>query len=430
MPSSEQPAAAAPGDIAIAPTGVGGLSARQWKSGIAAWLGWFFDGLDMHLYTLVAAPFVAHLINVESTADPLVKKYSAWIQAAFLIGWAFGGGFFGRLGDKLGRSRALSLTILTYAVFTGVSFFAHTWWQLLIFRFVSALGIGGEWAVGASLLSETWPKQWRPWIAAVLQTGVNVGILCACYVVYKLAGQPERYVFLIGVLPALIVFWIRRNVPEPDEWREANLKAQHKPKVRELFKGEIVKTTLLTIAVCSFTLTGWWAFMFWHPQHLRNLPQLANWSALEKQQFISKIFFLVVGISIFGNYFSSWVATFIGYRRTIFLSCIAFVFAFWQAFRIPRGPEELQIYLPIIGFCSGMFGLFTMYMPPLFPTLLRTTGAGFCYNIGRIAAGIGTVVFGLYSPVGDFRIALLAIGGLFAVAAIVSWFLPELAKGE
>ncbi|MGZ5568984.1 MAG: MFS transporter, partial [Limisphaerales bacterium] len=138
MPSSEQPAAAAPGDIAIAPTGVGGLSARQWKSGIAAWLGWFFDGLDMHLYTLVAAPFVAHLINVESTADPLVKKYSAWIQAAFLIGWAFGGGFFGRLGDKLGRSRALSLTILTYAVFTGVSFFAHTWWQLLIFRFVSA----------------------------------------------------------------------------------------------------------------------------------------------------------------------------------------------------------------------------------------------------------------------------------------------------
>jgi MFS family permease len=170
--------------------------------------------------------------------------------------------------------------------------------------------------------------------------------------------------------------------------------------------------------------------MFWHPQHLRNLPQLASWSASEKQQYVSKIFFLVVGISIFGNYFSSWIATFIGYRRTICLSCIAFTLSFWQAFHIPRGPDELQFYLPVIGFCSGMFGLFTMYMPPLFPTLLRTTGAGFCYNIGRIAAGIGTVVFGLNAVVGDFRIALLAIGALFATAAVVSWFLPDPAKGE
>ncbi|MDB6057592.1 MAG: nanT 1, partial [Verrucomicrobiales bacterium] len=369
-------------------------------------------------------------LSVQSSADPLVKTYSAWIQAAFLIGWALGGAFFGRLGDKLGRSRALSLTILTYAAFTGISFFAQTWWQLLIFRFIAALGIGGEWAVGASLLSETWPKHWRPWIAAVLQSGVNLGILFACYVVYQLAGQPERYVFLVGVLPAIIVFWIRRNVPEPKEWCEAQLSAAPKPQLRDLFKGEILKTTILTVIVCSLTLTGWWAFMFWHPQHLRNLPQLATWSAAEKQQLITKIFFLVVGVSIFGNYFSSWVATLIGYRRTIFLSCIAFVFAFWQAFRIPRGPDELQIYLPIIGFCSGMFGLFTMYMPPLFPTLLRTTGAGFCYNIGRIAAAVGTVVFGLYAQVGDFRVTLLAIGGLFALAAVVSWFLPDLAKGE
>ena len=107
----------------------------------------------------------------------MVKEKSSWIQAAFLIGWALGGGFFGRIGDRLGRSRALSLTILTYALFTGLSFFAQTWWQLLIFRFLAALGIGGEWAVGASLLSETWPRRWRPWIAAVLQTGVNIGVL-------------------------------------------------------------------------------------------------------------------------------------------------------------------------------------------------------------------------------------------------------------
>src|SRR5262245_22303622 len=107
------------------------ISATQWKSGLAAWLGWFFDGLDMHLYTLVATPFVAELLAVD-IRDDLVREKSSWIQAAFLVGWALGGGFFGRIGDRLGRSRALVLTILTYALFTGLSYLAHDWWHLLI----------------------------------------------------------------------------------------------------------------------------------------------------------------------------------------------------------------------------------------------------------------------------------------------------------
>src|SRR5690349_9302310 len=146
---------------------------------MAAWLGWTFDGLDMHLYTLVYAQFVAQLLGAASSKDPSVGYHAAIIQGGFLLGWALGGGFFGRIGDLLGRSRALSLTVLTYALFTGLSFFAQTWWDLLIFRFLSALGIGGEWAVGASLLSETWPRRWRAWIAAVLQSGVNIGVLLA-----------------------------------------------------------------------------------------------------------------------------------------------------------------------------------------------------------------------------------------------------------
>src|SRR5262245_874994 len=172
------------------------LSAQQWKSGAAAWLGWLFDGLDMHLYVLVAAPFVAELLGVSDQKDKRVGYYSSWIQAAFLIGWALGGGFFGRIGDRLGRSRALMLTILTYALFTGLSFFAQTWWQLLIFRFLAALGIGGEWAVGAALLSETWPRRWRPWMAAVLQTGVNLGVMLAGLAIFLLADYPPRTVFL------------------------------------------------------------------------------------------------------------------------------------------------------------------------------------------------------------------------------------------
>ena len=118
------------------------------------------------------------------------------IQAAFLVGWALGGGFFGRIGDRLGRARALVLTILTYALFTGLSFFAQTWWHLMICRFLAALGIGGEWAVGASLLSETWPRRWRPWIAATLQRAVNIGVLLAmvwpcCLIVPS--ARPDAY---------------------------------------------------------------------------------------------------------------------------------------------------------------------------------------------------------------------------------------------
>lgn len=401
------------------------ISSLQWKSGIAAWMGWFFDGLDIHLYTLVAAPFVAHLLNVANTGDPLVKKYSSWIQASFLIGWAVGGGFFGRLGDRIGRSRALSLTILTYAAFTGLSFFAQTWWQLLIFRFVSALGIGGEWAVGACLLSETWPRRWGPWIAAVLQCGVNVGILCACLFAYVLAPYPPRYLFLIGIVPALIVFWIRKKVPEPDEWRAAQNGLTAKPAVSDLFRGDLARTTLLTTIVCSLTLTGWWAFLFWNPQHLQSLPELASWDASAKRQLVTKAFFLIIFVSMAGNYFFSWLATFLGYRRVILVGSLAFAAAFYLTYHVARGHEALMVLLPVIGFCSGIFGLFTMYLPPLFPTLLRTTGAGFCFNIGRIAAAIGTVIFGLYLQVGDFRQALMAIGWLFIVAAIVSNFLPE-----
>src|SRR5689334_6374362 len=185
-------------------------------------------------------------------SDASVKQYSAYIQASFLIGWALGGGFFGRVGDLLGRSRSLSLTILTYAVFTGLSFFAQTWWQLLIFRFISALGIGGEWAVGSSLLSETWPRKWRPWIAAVLQAGVNFGILFACLAVYVMADLPPRSVFLVGIVPALLVFWIRRSVPEPEEWVNARDQARSQtPQIRELFRGDVLPITLKTIGLCA-----------------------------------------------------------------------------------------------------------------------------------------------------------------------------------
>jgi MFS family permease len=402
------------------------LSPHQWKSGIAAWLGWLFDGLDMHLYVLVAAPFVAELIGASDTRNEAVGRYSSWIQAAFLVGWALGGGFFGRVGDRIGRSRALSLTILTYAAFTGLAYFAQTWWQLLIVRFIAALGIGGEWAVGASLLSETWPARWRPWIAAVLQTGVNLGVLLASVTTYVLAGHSPRVVFLVGVLPALLVFWIRRAVPETEEWHAAKLDAADTaPGIADLFRGDVRRTAVLTILVCSLTLTAHWAFLFWYQQHLRNLPDVINLSPSAKNILASQANVIVMVSGICGNFLAAALARAIGYRRSIAFLCFVYFFAMLGTYAIPRSHTSLLWMLPVIGACHGIFGLFTMYMPPLFPTLLRTTGAGFCYNIGRIAAAAGTVVFGLFSKVGDYRLALLYAGSLFVPATLVALRLPE-----
>jgi MFS family permease len=403
------------------------LSGQQWRSGIAAWLGWCFDGLDMHLYTLVAAPFVAELLRASSTTDPAVGRNASIIQAAFLVGWALGGGFFGRIGDRIGRSRTLCLTIVTYAVFTGFSYFAQSWWHLLIFRFLSALGIGGEWAVGAALLAETWPKRWRPWIAAVLQSAVNVGILMAVVANLLLADQPPRYLFLVGVLPALLVLWIRKAVPEPEEWHAAKSAASHRePTVRDLFHGDIKHTTLLVTAVCAASLTAHWAFMFWHQQHLRNLPDVLTMTAAEKNALASKVMYVLMVASIIGNFAAAVVARVIGFRKTIVLGCVGYFAAVVAAYFTPRGHASLIYWLAAPGFFSGLFALFTMYLPPLFPTLLRTTGAGFSYNIGRILAAAATIFFGLFSTVGDYRLTLLYSGVLFLPAAVIAIFLPEL----
>jgi MFS family permease len=420
------------------PTRVTTLSSEQKKSGLAAWLGWMFDGLDMHLYTLVALPFVAELLRVSPGAPEASTKASI-IQAAFLVGWAAGGAVFGRIGDVLGRSRTLCLTILTYALFTGLSFFAHEWWHLLIFRFLAALGIGGEWAVGASLLAETWPVRWRPWLAATLQTAVNCGVLLACFSGWMLAGTAYRCIFLVGVLPALLVLWIRRAVPEPEVWAEAQERGDGQPTgLRALFRPELRRTTLVVVAVCALGLTAHWALMFWHSAHLRTMAREAGWAKERIDVLANHALYLLTIGAIVGNFLAGWIAHHIGYRRAIAACFTAYFLCMMMAYGVVRNPDGVLFWLPLIGAAQGAFALFTMCLPPLFPTLVRTTGAGFCYNVGRVFAAAGTVVFGLFANVGsgsgaicDHRLALFYAGFLFLPAALIAWlWLPEADAAE
>jgi MFS family permease len=413
-----------------APVGLRSIDSKQWRSGIAAWLGWTFDGLDMHLYTLVYAPFVAELLSAPSTRDPSVGRYASVIQGGFLLGWALGGAFFGRIGDLFGRSRTLSLTVLTYALFTGLSCLATSWWHLLIFRFLAALGIGGEWAVGASLLSETWPRRWRPWLAAVLQTGVNVGILMAVganLAMSSIVSTQPRWLFVVGILPALLVFWMRKAVPEPEEWHAAKTAAKGQvPRIRDLFRGEVRKTTLLVILVCAVSLTAHWAFMFWHQLQFKNLPDVIGQDAAAKNLWGTKLLGLIIVCSTMGNFLAATLARRLGYKKALALMCLGYFLSLTWAYVEPRPHRELYWLLALPGLFQGLFALFTMYLPPLFPTLLRTTGAGFCYNIGRIVSAAGVVFFGLFQQLGDYRMTLVWAGCLFLPAAVFSLFLPDL----
>lgn len=404
------------------------LTPQQRRSGLAAWLGWLFDGLDMHLYTLVATAFVAQLLMTHE-ADPAVGQKASIIQAAFLVGWALGGGFFGRVADLLGRSRALVLTILTYACFTGLSYFSTEWWHLLVFRFLAALGIGGEWAVGASLLSETWPRKWRPWIAATLQSAVNCGILLACLAGALLKGHPPQWIFLVGVLPAFITLWIRRAVPETEEWCEAR-KDQPAPRIRELFSPAVRSITWRVMLICAVSLTAHWTFMFWQQSYIRSLPEVGVLKADKDHATVMALLWIMVG-SLIGNYVAGGLAILIGYARAIALMLGAYFVLMWITFSSAHGLGTIYALFTGIGIMQGCFGLFTMCLPPLFPVLLRSTGAGFCYNIGRILSAAGVVFFGIFNKVqGDFAGVLLTASWLFLPAAVFALLLPDPGKNR
>lgn len=400
---------------------------------IAAWLGWAFDGLDGYLYSLVALPFVAELMR--SGIDDAVKQRAAWIQAVFMFGWAIGGALFGRIGDKIGRSRTLTLTILTYALFTGLSAVALNWWMLLVFRFVSALGIGGEWAAGSALVSETFHPKHRGWASAALQSGYMVGMILAAVTVGAFGSfDSNRWVFLVGVIPALATVWIRKAVPEPETWKEAR-EERPMPRIAELFSPGVAKNTILTLAMTSICLTTIWAFLFYNPQILRALPEVKSLKKPEVEALVRNVTIVFCIWNIVGNFGSSYLATFIGFRKafTVYLvcACAVFIYGFNTNAR-PMTLDSAKLWFNLaMFFGTGIFALFPMYIPNLFPTLLRTTGAGFCYNFGRLVAGIGTIGGGwITTRAGGPAMVVYYVGFLYILGVIISFLMPELPRGE
>ncbi|MDZ4286546.1 MAG: MFS transporter, partial [Prosthecobacter sp.] len=267
-------------------------------------------------------------------------------------------------------------------------------------------------------------KAWRPWIAATLQSAVNCGVLLACFAGWVLAGQEPRFIFLIGILPAFITLWIRKAVPETEAWTQAR-EGQEVPRISALFGPEVRQTTWRVLIICAVSLTAHWTFLFWQQKHILSLPEIASLPKAGKDHALVIALMWIMFGSIIGNYIAGGLAKLMGYRKAIVLMMLAYFASMYLAFYRQWDWETTKYQFALIGACQGVFGLFTMCLPPLFPVLLRTTGSGFCYNIGRIVAAAGTVFFGIFVKVGDYREALLYAGFLFVPATLVAMLLPE-----
>jgi SHS family sialic acid transporter-like MFS transporter len=209
---------------------------------LAAFLGWLFDGFEQGLFPVVARPALLSLLG--PGGEGAIGFWMGLITAAFLVGAAFGGFAFGWLGDRIGRVRAMSLSILFYSLFSGMGYFVTSAWQLGIFRFLSALGMGGEWALGVALVMEVWPEKFRPYLAGMIGAAANVGFLLIGFIaaVFPVTKDSWRWMFLVGATPALLTFFIRLFVPESEKWKQASKVVKERARVSPV--REIIRSGL------------------------------------------------------------------------------------------------------------------------------------------------------------------------------------------
>lgn len=411
------------GVLAPTPPADAPLSRTHIRALIAAFLGWAFDGLDGYLYVMVAMRFVGQLID-KSPKDPETIHKATIIQAVFLVGWAVGGMVFGRIGDRIGRARTLTLTVLTYAIFTGLAFFATEWWHLLIFRFVAALGIGGEWAAGSALVAETLPSRHRYWASALLQSGYMIGCILASLTSGLLSEFDPRYVFLVGVIPAFLTVFIRRAVPEPEGWAEAQ-KHQAMPPVTALLAPDLRRTTLLVAAFVSIALVISWGFLFFLPNVIRSIPEVKGWSEAEIARLGTRVAITFFTVNIAANFAATYAAKWLGYRRAFFAFLLLGGLSF--AIGFARVPSISSVYI-VASVCAffglGFFGMFPLYLPPLFPTLVRTLGSGSCYNVGRCVSAVAVLGGGAITAEVGARAAMQGLAIFFIPGLILALVLP------
>jgi MFS transporter, SHS family, sialic acid transporter len=408
------------------PSPAGTRTQGQWLVLVAAFLGWMFDGLQQGVMPLVGRPALQDLLQVED--DRQIALWMGGITASFLIGAAGGGVVFGWLGDRFGRVRAMVWSILAYSLFTGCCYFAQTPWQLGLFRFFSALGMGGEWSLGVALVMECWPDEYRPLLSGAIGAASNVGfgLLGALGMVFEVTRGSWRWVMLAGATPALLAFFIARYVPESETWKRSQREGAASP-CSEILSSGLRRTTLLGIGFASIALIGTWGSVQWLPLWADQLSQGRIHNA-------KGFTLLVISLgAIVGCFAGSIIGGRIGRRPAYFLLCLTSLLSCGCLFRLVHeyGGAFLSMTF-LVGASTGTFyGWLPLYLPELFPTRVRATGQGLCYNAGRILAATGAVQMGrlLQQFEGSYARAGATITLIYALGLFLIWLAPE-TKGK
>lgn len=427
-------------------TGTGratGLNRQQWRTLVAANLGWLFDGFETYALILTAATVLRRLAPGAPAGQ--VSFLTGVTIAITLLGWGFGGILGGVFADYFGRRRALLVSMLLYALFTGLTAVSWSWSSFLVLRFITGFALGSEWGTGTSLVAEMWPNHLRARAAGLMQCGLGLGffIASACWLLIGQLGPDSwRYMFLIGVLPALFALWLRRSVPESDQWsrareQRAELRSRDQAELSErersytrltlreiLADPKLRRLTILGGLMSLATTLGWWGISTWVPAYVAQFAAHTGRSAVAWSSWAGMIYNAgaIAGYIAFG-----FIADAIGRKPAVMLYFGLSLVLTPVLFLWTHSIGLIVFVLVVNGFCTlGQYSWMPVWLPEFYPTHLRATGVAFVFNAARFIAFLGPLTAGaIISRLGGYGIAATTVGLIYLLGLVVAPFCPE-----
>ncbi len=425
------------------------LTRNQWRTLIATNLGWLFDGYEAYALFLTVGPAMHSLL--QSSQYKQIPAYAGTVVAITLLGWGIGGLCGGILADYIGRKRTMIYAILAYSILTGLTALSFNWISFALLRFCVGIAIGSEWATGSSMMAELWPQNVRGRGAALMQSGFGVGFFLASFLWLFVSGLgPEawRYMFLIGILPALLTLWIRTSIDESHVWQQVDARrreaqarkhsgaaltpADHaltRFTVADLFaEPETRRRTILVFLMSLTTTLAWWGISSWVPPYVASIAAKAN---LPAQQWASYAGMAYNFGAILGYISLGFLADRFGRKPTVMLY---FAAAFLLTPVLYLWTHDLHLLLlaaALNGFFTlGQYSWMPVWLPELFPTRSRATGIAFSFNAPRFVAFLGPLFAGtLIVQFGGFSRAATIFSFIYILGFCVAPFLPE-TKGQ
>jgi MFS family permease len=421
------------------------LTRAQWKTLFATNLGWMFDGYET--FALILTVGVALRQLLDPSQFPAIPAYAGTVIAITLLGWGIGGLIGGILADYIGRRRMMIYAILAYSVMTGLSAFAWDWTSFALLRFLVGIAIGSEWATGTSITAEVWPDHARGKGAGLMQCGLGIGFFLASFTwLFVGAAGPGawRYMFFIGILPALFALWLRTGIPESQLWERTNeqrraararqksgalLAADEQALTRftviDLFADPEIRRRTILVFLCSLTTTlAWWGISTWVPPYVGSMAAKAGLSSQQWASYAAMAynFGAIIGYASFGFFadaFGRKPVTIVFFALALVLTPVLFL---WT--------QDLTLLLLVAGingfFSLGQYSWMPVWLPELFPTRIRATGIAFAFNAPRFIAFLGPLLAGqLIVSFGGFGPAATTIAAIYVLGLVAVLFLPE-----